>query len=105
MAVEAAKHQSASVRSVYRTFEAIPGFSGTVTFTDVAHSGSLHVVGIDWFSNAMTGVSLGGVYPAVYVEAEEYDPGLVTSLRRADAAPPEAQFNNVVDMLNWLNRD
>jgi hypothetical protein len=105
MAVQQTKHRVASVRSVYRTFEAIPGFSGTVTFTDVADSGSLHVIGIDWFSTATIGASLGGVYPAVYVDAEEYDPSFVRSLRRADVAPPEAQFDNVVDMLNWLNRD
>jgi hypothetical protein len=29
----------------------------------------------------------------------------VADLLQADAAPPEATFNNVIDMLRWLNRD
>lgn len=37
--------------------------------------------------------------------AEDYDPDFVASIHRADRATPEARFNNVVDMLNWLNRD
>lgn len=71
----------------------------------MADSGSLHVIGIDWFSNATVGASLGGLYYAVYADPEEYNPDLVADILRADAEPPEAQFNNVVDMLNWLNRD
>jgi hypothetical protein len=105
MAVEVAKPRAASVRSVYRTFETVPGFGGTVTFTDVADSGSLHVVGIDWFSNATIGASFGGVYSAAYANVEEYDPDFVARVLRADAAPNEATFDNVVDLLDWLERD
>jgi predicted kinase len=36
---------------------------------------------------------------------DEYDAAFVASIQQADAAPPEASFNNVVDMLDWLNRD
>jgi hypothetical protein len=35
----------------------------------------------------------------------EYSTELVASLLQADAEPPEASFDNVVDMLSWLNRD
>lgn len=41
----------------------------------------------------------------VTVTEEEYDPAFVAEILAADAAPPEASFNNVVDMLDWLNRD
>jgi hypothetical protein len=49
-----------------------------------------------------SGATFGGVY---YAGAEEYDPDFVASVLKADSEPPEAHFNNVVDMLNWLNRD
>jgi len=38
-------------------------------------------------------------------EDEQYNPDMVDEILRADAAPPEAKFNNVVDMLDWLNRN
>src|ERR1700693_3992555 len=37
--------------------------------------------------------------------AAEYNPDMVAEILRADAAQPEGSFNNVVDMLDWLNRD
>jgi len=37
--------------------------------------------------------------------SHKYDPDFVASILQADAAPPEVSFNNVVDMLEWLNRD
>jgi hypothetical protein len=45
---------------------------------------------------------LGGTY---FAGANHYDPDLVTSILKADASEPEASFDNVVDMLDWLNRD
>ena len=36
---------------------------------------------------------------------QEYDPEFVADILAADAAPPEASFDNVVDMLDWLNRE
>lgn len=39
-------------------------------------------------------------------EQEEYNPAFVAEILAADAAPPEEPgFNNVVDLLDWLNRD
>lgn len=35
----------------------------------------------------------------------EYDPDFVAIILAADAAEPEASFDNVVDMLDWLDRD
>lgn len=34
---------------------------------------------------------------------EEYDPAIVEEIKSADASVPEAKFDNVDDMLNWLN--
>jgi hypothetical protein len=34
-----------------------------------------------------------------------YDPAFVTDILAADAAPAEEGFDNVVDLLDWLNRD
>jgi hypothetical protein len=32
----------------------------------------------------------------------QYDPGFVERVLKADAAPNEATFDNVIDMMNWL---
>jgi hypothetical protein len=53
-------------------------------------------------SNATTNVSFGCTS---YAGAFQYDPEFVDEILAADAAEPEASFNNVVDMLDWLNRD
>ena len=58
-----------------------------------------------YYSSAPRGsvnVSVGGVY---YTGASDYDPDFVERVLKADAAPVEATFDNVVDMLDWLERD
>jgi hypothetical protein len=35
----------------------------------------------------------------------DYDPNFVADILKADAETPEASFDNVVDMLDWLNRE
>jgi hypothetical protein len=35
----------------------------------------------------------------------DYDAAFVARIQHAAAQEPETKFNNVVDMLNWLNRD
>jgi hypothetical protein len=51
-------------------------------------------------------VDAGAVWSAAahWVE-EEYDPAMVTRILEADAKPPEAKFSNVIDMLEWLERE
>lgn len=34
----------------------------------------------------------------------DYDPTFVSDVLRADSRTPEASFDNVIDMLDWLNR-
>jgi hypothetical protein len=90
---------------VWRAFpitETVAGFDGARLVT--AMSGSLGPIVDDagWYSNAMIGVAFGGMY---FVGFNDYDPDFVASILQADAAAPEASFNNVVDMLDWLNRE
>jgi hypothetical protein len=37
--------------------------------------------------------------------SEEYKPELVKRVLDADAKPPVARFSNVIDMLEWLDRE
>jgi hypothetical protein len=37
--------------------------------------------------------------------SDEYNPEMVAALLKADAEPPVATFTNVVDMMEWLERD
>jgi hypothetical protein len=39
------------------------------------------------------------------VESAEYNPELVERLLRLDSEAPEATFHNVIDMMDWLDRD
>src|ERR1700730_14520020 len=89
-------------RNVFFVTETVAGFGGARIFTTVSDSASTVSVGYGLFSNATQTFSLGGVY---YAGASDYDPNFVASILQADAAAPEASFNNVVDMLDWLNRD
>jgi len=36
---------------------------------------------------------------------DEYNPEMVAAILRADAEKPEASFANVIDMMEWLERD
>lgn len=36
---------------------------------------------------------------------DQYDPEMVIAILRADAEKPEATFSNVIDMMEWLERD
>jgi hypothetical protein len=87
----------------------VPGFGGhqfltafnAYNFVDrAAHlsgaGGSLTI------SNATADVSFGYVSLA---SGSGYNSDFVTRILAADVAEPEASFNNVVDMLDWLNRD
>jgi hypothetical protein len=53
-------------------------------------------------SNAAEGFS---ICTLSYASVADYDSSFVTEMLAADAAEPEATFNNVVDMLGWLNRE
>lgn len=52
-------------------------------------------------SNAMTGISV----VCVSSNSAHYDSSFISSVLAADKAAPEARFDNVVDMLDWLDRD
>lgn len=60
-------------------------------------------------STTMTaGTTVGYTYSgtaAVFAKEGEYDPAFVARVLTRAQQPPEAKFDNVVDMLEWLNRD
>jgi hypothetical protein len=93
------------VQHLYRVFETISGSSdwtGAVMVHDVSAGMNLSQGTVAWSSTVNVGMSVGGVY---YTDGSEYDPGFVAHILRADAAPVETTFDNVVDMLDWLERD
>jgi hypothetical protein len=64
-----------------------------------------------WFGGGSTSVSQGVIDYSYYsgtaliAAEEEYDPAFVARVLRVDAAPNEATFDNVVDLMDWLERD
>jgi hypothetical protein len=88
-------------RPLYPVTETVAGFNGARIVTGTTGTASLRLEASPWTSNATIDVALGAVY---YSGASEYDPDFVASILQADTAPAEASFNNVVDMLDWLNR-
>jgi len=93
------KQRELPARHAFPVIEAVAGFGNAQNL--MAFSGNNCVVaGSSVYSNAMTGVSLAGTY---VIGASDYDADFVRSVVQADAAVPEARFNNVVDMLDWLN--
>jgi hypothetical protein len=105
-AIERKKHLAApTLQKFFPVTRTVAGFEGyrflkTVSegVTDFTVQGSYALA-----TNASAGLSIvGGVY---YVGIDGYDAEFVKTIQAADAAEPEAGFNNVVDMLDWLNRD
>ncbi len=99
MALQEAKER----KLLFPVIETVAGFGHAQNLMALSDNHSAVVAGgPSLYSNAMVGVSLGGTY---FAGASGYDPDFVTGILQADAAAPEANFNNVVDMLDWLNRE
>jgi hypothetical protein len=103
--------QAAYLQNLYPVAKTISGTAGACSaiITGVP-SGTLRTMsGSEWVSNATAGVSFGTAGVSVgrvyYVGASEYDPAFVTQILAADAEPAVEGFDNVVDLLDWLNRD
>jgi hypothetical protein len=91
-------------KDVYRT---VSGREGWQTVVELATSpmwtGHYHSIVLG--SCVFTTASASAVSCVVQATAPDYDQGFVNSVLAADAAKPDASFNNVVDILDWLNRD
>jgi hypothetical protein len=85
-------------RQVYHTQFSISGMEGS----RIAYSSNAALA-----ADVFVATTMRREYQPVYtsVAGSGYDPDFVASILHADAAPPEATFTNVVDMLEWLNRD
>jgi hypothetical protein len=91
-----------SETDVYSVTKTVSGSDGYCILRGVTAGPQMRVKGYRWTSNASNELSFGVMtYTGL---AQHYDPALVASILQADTAPPEASFNNVVDMLDWLNR-
>jgi hypothetical protein len=73
------------------------GYTGTVVDLNIDDAAQ-------WISNT-AGPVFATLESTTTTTIGEYDSDFVASVLRADAEAPEASFNNVVDMLDWLNRD
>jgi hypothetical protein len=96
-----------AVQKYFPITRTVPGFEGTrllIAFSGDTYSVPLYMAGatVSVSANAASGVSVGGTF---YSGIDDYDPDFVASLLAADAVEPEASFNNVVDLLDWLDRD
>jgi hypothetical protein len=100
MGAQGAKQRELPARHAFPVIEAVAGFGNVQNLMAFSGNNSVLVADSSFYSNATTGVSLGATY---VVGAGDYDPEFVQSILQADAAAPEARFNNVVDMLDWLN--
>jgi hypothetical protein len=98
-----------SVSGSHRVVEVInantSGMSGSCVFyhDNIVVNGTI---------GALTSVFITGVaYDTCWMTisrasvSEEYKPELVKRVLEADAKPPVARFSNVIDMLEWLDRE
>jgi hypothetical protein len=102
MGLQVAERQRVPAWQVFPVIEAVAGFGSAQNLMALSNNNRALVQGGGSYSNATIGVSFGCTYVA---GAVDYDPDFVASILKADAAEPEASFDNVVDMLDWLNRD
>ncbi len=83
--------------------------SGAAGSRIVNGSNAGNVSGISrWYGGGSTSVDFEirvHSYSGPVSVTEEYDPAFVAEILAADAAPAEEGFDNVVDLLDWLNRD
>lgn len=101
MSLQEVRERESAIWCVFPITETVAGFDGARIVTGLTGNGAV-LLGSGWFSNVATGVSLGCMY---YASTSGYDSEFVSSILQADAAAPEASHNNVVDMLDWLNRE
>jgi hypothetical protein len=102
---ETLERQPPNLRPVYAIIDTVSGFFGPRIVTALSDSTIMQLdVPEGWLpNNATRGLSFGCV--CANSDLNGYSAEFVASILQADAAKPEAKFDNVVDMLDWLNRD
>jgi hypothetical protein len=89
-------------KDVYKT---VSGREGSRIVVELAASPISATERFVWGSFTFATATATTVSCVFQTNAPAYDQDFVKSVLAADAAKPEASFNNVVDMLDWLNRD
>lgn len=100
MALQSLQEQKLPVQ-VFPVTETVAGFEGARIVTTMSGSTGTLQGSVGWASNATSHIVVGGLFFA----GSDYNPDFVATIFQADAAAPEASFNNVVDMLDWLDRE
>jgi hypothetical protein len=78
----------------------VSGFAGAkIVVTGTSHYYTRDLVG---FMSTVQPVTIVHIVPS---DMADYNADLVASILAADADEPDASFDNVVDLLDWLNRD
>lgn len=96
------ERESAVRRSiVYPSTKTVAGFEGTRIITGLSGGVCTAVLTNSLLVSTLASTSVVCVY---YAGIDEYDAEFVSTVLAADRAEPEATFDNVVDMLGWLNR-
>ena len=75
--------------------------NGTVTVASGATISSTAMVTAKAYGHLVNAVVVLSAQPT----EEKYNPEFVRKILEADARPPAAKFTNVVDMMEWLDRD
>ncbi|MGV7219697.1 hypothetical protein [Bradyrhizobium sp. UFLA05-112] len=85
----------------------VPAFGGTHFLTSFNAGGYISQPQHGTMTGNVTisNVTLGFSFAIHTAGGSVYDSDFVADILAADAAEPEASFDNVVDMLEWLNRD
>jgi hypothetical protein len=100
------RRRARTIRFMHPITETVSGSGGAVIVQSVSASTNMFfVIGYDLSSNAAVNLASGvSLFSGHAEDGDEYNPDLVERLRRLDAAPPEAEFTNIIDMMDWLER-
>jgi phosphoglycolate phosphatase-like HAD superfamily hydrolase len=114
MATRTADREERIIREAFAPVRTtIAGFAGTQLLTAFS-SENYDPQGISTFTgatgpagylNVIASTRTGMSVDLVYTQVSSYRPEFVDAILAADKAKPEAKFDNVVDMLDWLSRE
>src|SRR5450759_5055702 len=78
------------------------GSAGSLIMNGTSNTTNAGTAWLDWSTTATPRPTLGVAISGWPEPEGQYNSAMVSALLQADAEEPEAKFNNVVDMLDWL---